>query len=229
MQTIALDAKKREEKGKVAAKVLRQGGQVPAVVFGKKTESLPLSVPTQHLEKALHSGAAHKIVNLKIENGGEKMCVILEVQRDTFGKKLLHVDFHEISMEEKIASQVPVELLGTPVGVRDGGIIDHVMREVEVRALPLALPEKLTLDVSSLTIHQSLHVKDLKPPEGAEILHDAEDVVVVVHPPRVEEAPVAVATAEGAAATAAPAASAQPEVITKGKKEEEGAEEKPKK
>jgi large subunit ribosomal protein L25 len=228
METIALEAKKRKEKGKVAAKLFRQKGLIPGVVFGKKTPSLPLLIPRQSLEKALYLGAAHKIVNLKIEtehSKEEKMCVIQEIQRDVFGKQVLHVDFHEISMEEKITSKVPLELVGTPKGVKAGGILDHVLWEVEVKALPIKMPEKITLDVSGLDITQSLHVKDIKPPEGVEILEDPEEIVVVLHPPRVEEVPGAEGT------VAQPSTPAQPEVISKGKKETEESEgaEKPKK
>ncbi len=229
MEQIALEAEKREEKGKVPAKILRQKGFIPVVLYGKKTKSLPLKIQTISLKKAIEKGGGHKIFKLKISGtpaSEEKTCVIQEIQKDPFGITLLHIDFHEISMQEKIKSKSPLELIGTAPGVKEGGIVDHVLWEIEVESLPLNIPEKLTLDISTLMINQSLHVKDIKPLEGVQILNPPEEVVVVIHPPRVEETPAAAETQ-----TAAPAAAAQPEVISKGKKEEEeeAAEEKPKK
>lgn len=222
MKQISLDAKKREETGKTLVKLSRRQALIPGVVYGKKTKSLPIVIGLKELEKILIQGAAHKIVKLQIASNGahqEKMCMIQEIQRDALGSRILHVDFHHISMEEKIEATVPLSLQGDPAGLKEGGVLDHVLWEIEVKALPMNLPEKLTLDVSALLINQSLHVKDIPVPEGVEVIHNLEEVVVVVHPPRVEELPTAVATtAEAGAAAAAPA---QPEVISKGKKEEE--------
>lgn len=231
MQQISLQAKARTEKGKSSARKARGEGIVPAVIYGKNMDSIPLSIQISALEKALSRGAAHKIVKLQIDrqgNSDEKLCVIHEIQKDTFGMRVLHVDFHHISMEEKITAKVPIRLHGEPQGAKAGGVLDHVLWEVEVEALPLNLPEKLEADVSSLGFHQAIHLKDLVLPEGVEILEDPEEIVAVVHPPRTEETPaVAAVAAEGAAATTTAATSAQPEVISKGKKEEEEAEEKP--
>jgi len=246
MEQIALDAAKRNETGKTHVRKSRQNGIIPAVLYGKKTETISIAVEKKALEKVLGHGAAHKIVNLKIKSENspfeEKLCVIHEIQRDTFGTRVLHVDFHHISMEEKLTTKVPVALEGEgeAPGIREGGILDHVLWEIEIRALPLNLPEKLTVNISHLSIHQSIHVKDIPLPQGVEILEDSEEIVAVIHPPRVEEMPVvAAAPTEGAAPSAgtagAPAttggtAPAQPEVISKGKKEEVGAgEEKTKK
>lgn len=231
MEQITLAATKRPERGKVHARLARSKGAVPAIIYGKKMDTVPLSIQAQALEKALAHGAAHKIVNLKIETGGareEKLCLIHEIQKDVFGRRLLHVDFHHISMQDKITAKVPVELKGEPTGAKEGGILDHVLWELEVEALPANLPEKLTADVSSLAINQALHVKDVKLPEGVEVLDDPEEVVAVVHPPRAEEVAVAAPSAEGTTAEAA-ATPAQPEVISKGKKEEDLVEEKPEK
>jgi len=222
MKQIALEAQKRDITGKAPIRKSRSDGFVPGVLYGKKTETLSITIALPALVKAIAQGAAHKIINLKIDTepkGGEKLCVIHEIQRDTFGQKILHVDLHHISMDEKITSTVPIETQGSPVGLKEGGVLEHVLWEVEVEALPLNLPEKLIADVSSLGIHQSIHIKNLTLPEGVEILNDPEEIIAVVHPPRAEEVVAPTPAVEGAVATAA-----QPEVIAKGKKEEEGAE-----
>jgi large subunit ribosomal protein L25 len=229
MEQIVLEVEKREETGKVAAKLLRQKGLIPVVLYGKKTKTFPLKIQAATFKKVLEKGGVHKIFNLKVStdhSSEEKTCVIQEIQKDPFGKIILHVDFHEISMQDKIKSKIPLELTGTSPGIKEGGIVDHVLWEVEVESLPLNLPEKILIDISTLTINQSLHVRDIKPLEGVEILNDPEEVLVVIHPPRTEEAPAA---AEATLAVQ-PAAPTQPEVISKGKKEEEETpEEKPKK
>lgn len=228
MEQITLEVKHRKEKGKVLAKRLRSLGMIPGIVYGKETAaSFPVFVETQRFDKILHQGAAHKIILLQIEQDSsreEKFCVIQEIQRDAFGDQILHVDFHHISMEEKLQSKVPLTLHGEAIGVKDGGVVDQVLWEIKIEALPINLPEKLVLDITPLAINQSFHVRDIPVPEGVTILEDREEVAVVIHPPRIEETPVAVAAAEAGVAAAAPA---QPEVITKGKKEEETLEEKP--
>lgn len=221
MQQLILEAKKRDVKGKSSVRKARTDGFVPGIVYGNKVDNIRVSIALPALVKAMAQGAAHKIINLKIDSAkkaDEKLCVIHEIQRDTFGKKILHVDFHHISMDKKITASVPIELHGTPAGQKDGGILEQVIWEVEVEALPLNLPEKLTADVSPLVIHQSIHLNDLALPEGVEILEKPEEIVAIVHPPRAEEVIAPVAPAEGAVAVPA-----QPEVIAKGKKEEEGA------
>lgn len=224
MEQIVLEAKERSEKGKTVIKHSRREGWIPAVVYGRKSDTQLLFIPVAALDKALHRGAAHKIINLEIagKNGkDEKPCVIHEIQRDVFGKRVLHIDFHQISMEEKITAKIPLTLKGEAPGIKEGGVLDHVLWEVEVKALPLTLPEKLTADISGLLINQSIHVRDIPLPEGVEILEDSSEVVAVIHPPRVEEV-VAAPVVEAAVAVAP----AQPEVISKGKKEEEGVPEK---
>jgi large subunit ribosomal protein L25 len=139
--------------------------------------------------------------------------MIQEIQRDPLQPEIVHVDFHAVSATEKLTAEVPIETVGEPVGVKTGGgLLEHILRSIEVECLPGDLPERIEVDVSNLDIGDSVHVKDLKLPSGVEALVDEDLTVLSVSEARVEEEEVA-------AAEAAPAA---PEVIT-AKKPEEGA------
>ncbi|MGQ0645321.1 MAG: 50S ribosomal protein L25 [Elusimicrobiota bacterium] len=212
MATIELTAKKREIGTNGALRALRESGEVPAVVYGGQKPPVSVSVTAKELK--IHGGAS-ALINLKV--GSEAETVLLkDVQRDPISRKFIHLDFQRISLTEKIEVSASLRFTGEAPGVKlGGGILEHILREVRVRCLPTAIPEAIEVDVSGLQLNQGLRVKDLRPPEGVEVLNDKELLVAnVVAPTILEETP---------APGAVPAA-AEPEVIAKGKKPEEGAE-----
>jgi large subunit ribosomal protein L25 len=219
MSVIPLSGTRREDLGKGGARKARAAGLIPGVLYGHGAEPVPLAIQSREFELALrqHRGG-NPIVNLTIQ-GKDHTALIRDVQYDPIDHAILHLDFQTISLTEAIEVDVAVHLVGTPLGVKDGGgILESILREVKVRCLPTKIPPSLDVDVSALQIGDSVHVSDIKT-QDVEILTEADATLATVVPPTVhEEAPAEVAAA---------AAPAEPEVITKGKKEEgEGAEEK---
>jgi large subunit ribosomal protein L25 len=211
---VTLTAERRATKGKGAARQLRAGGRVPAVIYGHGRDSESLSVSQTEIERALIGiSAASTVIDLSIEG---KPCKVLirEIQRTAVRREIVHVDFYEVRADEKIKVRVPVKLVGTPDGVRNaGGVLDQVLRDIEIEVLPAHIPEHVELDVTALTIGKSLHVGDIRV-EHATVLTRLEDTVCTVVPPRTEE--VTTPTAEAAVEPA------EPELIRKPRAEEEG-------
>lgn len=217
MEKIVLKAEVRKDTGKRVAKDLRLKGLVPANVYKAGKGATSLQVTVGDLSDVLHTKAGENvIITLKISGEGspkDKTVVIKEIQREPIKNRILHIDFNEISLTEAIKVNVPLVSHGEPVGVKvDGGVLEHVMRELQVECLPTAIPEKLEVEVSELKIGDSVFVKNIKAPEGVKILNDGELIVMIVKPPKIE-VPKEEA-AEGAV---------EPELIRK-KKEDEAAE-----
>lgn len=196
METIPLKATLRSETGTRAARRLRAQGIVPGVLYGRGMDAVPLGVEARELLKRIGRHTARgTIVNLEIEGGDveDKHAIIREVQWHPVTQEPLSVDFFRISLTERITVPVSIQLVGEPVGVEEGGVLDHVLREVEISVLPLQVPEALQLDVSQLQVGDSLQVRDIAAPEGVEILSDPDETVAVVVAPseveEVEEAP----------------------------------------
>ncbi|OGW74781.1 MAG: hypothetical protein A2Z72_05095 [Omnitrophica bacterium RBG_13_46_9] len=216
METIVLNAEVREETGKSKVKPLRKKGVIPAVMYRDGKESINLSVDKSDLFDVLHTTAgANVLVTLKIKGDKKKkdrICIIKEVQKNPLKEDIIHVDFNEISLTEKIKVKVPVRTRGDAEGVvKDGGVLDLVLWEVEVECLPTDIPGKIEVEISHIKIGDAVYVKDLKVPEGVRVLSDPELTVLTVMMPAKEELPEAVA----------PEGIEEPEVISKGKKEEE--------
>lgn len=188
MENVELSAVRRTERRKGAAKRLRRAGLIPAVVYGEG-DPLLLSVSPKALQAALGAGE-NVIINLQVKTDGgveTRKVLVKELQTDPVRGFPLHADFLGISMTRVIAVKVPVELVGVPVGVSaKGGILEHALWELEVKCLPAAIPERITLDVSGLDLGDARHVKDLKVPEGVTVEADPEQVVAMVSVPRVE-------------------------------------------
>lgn len=215
MKEITLEAKKRTGTGKEKAKKLRRKGLIPAVVYGPGDEPLPLEINGQSLNSILRAGKGENvIITLNIDGGqNEKKVLIREIQHDPVLGDILHVDFQHVLLTKKITVKIPVHLVGIPIGVsKDGGILQYVLRELEIECLPTDIPEKVEFDVSNLKIGDSIHVKDAKL-DKATILSDAEGSIVTVVPPTIFKEEVVPAAAEVT----------EPEVITE-KKAEEGEE-----
>ena len=217
MATATLNATPRADVGKGAARKLRASLRIPGIVYGHHREATPLALDARELEKLLGSIAPGTTV-VELHLGGRmSKTLIREIQRHPFKRQVLHIDFQELVAGEKITVNVPILLVGTAAGVKDGGTVEEVMREVSIEVDPANIPNHFEIDISHLGINDSVHVSDIKVPEGVEILEDVDATVAVVAPPRVEEEPVA--PVEGAVEAAA-----EPELIRKTKDEEEGGE-----
>ena len=218
MATAQLSASPRTTVGKGAARTLRSAGQIPAVIYGHAREPQSLAIPTREFEKLLERVSAESTVIELTLDGGVARTLIREIQRHPFKKQILHIDFQELVAGEKVSVNVPIVLTGTPEGVRlSGGILSQVMSELSVRVDPVNIPRRIEADVTNVAIGHSLHVSDLKVPEGVEVLDDAESTVAVVSAPKVEAEPTPGVAEEVEAA-------AEPELIrkTKDEGEEEG-------
>ena len=212
MAIATLTATPRSETGKGAARKLRAERRVPAVIYGHHRHPQPLTLDGRELDKLLDRIAAETTVVELAMSGGSARTLIREIQRHPFRRQVLHVDFQELVAGERITVDVPIILVGNPNGVRnEGGVLDQVMRQVSVDVDPSAIPNHIDLDVTNLELNESLHISDLRLPEGVRVLDDENATVCVVSPPRVaEEAPV-VEAVEGIA---------EPELIRKTKAEE---------
>jgi large subunit ribosomal protein L25 len=218
MAEVTLTAERRQDSGKGVARKLRQGGKIPAVVYGRGRETESLTISLADFEKILsytHAGAA--VIELTIDDSKVRT-LVRDIQRHPTTKTVTHVDFLEIHAGERIKVNVPVELIGSPEGVRNaGGVLEQFLREIEIDVLPRHIPEHVEIDVTELGVNRSLHVRDVII-ENAKILTDPDGTVCAVVPPRVEEEPGAEEIEEEAG---------EPELIRKPKAEgeEEGAPE----
>lgn len=187
MSQYQLAAKPREKKGKEAAKKLRNEKRIPAVFYGPDSEPVMLSIDEAELKKLLRSAAAENIImklNIETENGTQgKMVMLKELQSDPIKGKYLHADFYEISMDKEITMNVPVVLINTPVGVNNGGILQHIRREMEISCLPGSVIEQIEVDVSGLDIGESIHIRDITLPEGITLTQEEHLTVAVVNAP----------------------------------------------
>ena len=216
MEKVVLNAEIRKETGKTKVKALRKKGLVPAVAYKGGKESLNLTVNTRELFTALHTSAgANVLITLKVKDdkkAKDRTCIIKELQRDPVKDDIIHVDLNEISLTENIKVKVPIRPHGEAEGVvKDEGVLEHVLWEVEVECLPTEIPEKIEVEVSPMKIGDTVYVKDLKMPMGIKVLADPELTVLSVVPPAKEEVVEEVPSEE----------IQEPEVIAKGKKEEE--------
>ncbi len=200
MKSVPLNAFGRSVSGRPEVKKLRDAGRIPAVIYGgqSKPESIEL-VAREMSDLINHSLSENILVDLAVDKN-KRLALVQEVQHHPLSGKVLHVDFHEVNENEKVTIMVPVETTGEAVGVKTGGgVLEHVLFKLKVRALPKDLPEQLLIDVSALEVGKSIHVGEIKLPEGVEIIGNKTAPVVSVAMPKteVEEVP-----AEGAAAAA---------------------------
>ena len=220
MEMVEINVERRDGRGKGDARKLRRAGVIPAVFYGPQRSALAVGVNTEEFDRKLsHLEGSHLI---RLVNGGsdaelhDKAVLLREVQRHPVSDDVLHIDFFEVDLTERLTVSVPLHFVGKAVGVVGGGILQPIVREVEVECLPTEIPEFLEVDVSALGIHEVLHLSDLQVPEGVTAVGDPTQPLVTVLPPTVEEAPKAAEAVEGvpvegAAAEGAPAAGAAPE------------------
>lgn len=224
MARIKLGVVTRSDLGSSAVQRLRDQGIVPGIIYGKGKDPIPVQVSIKDIHGVKGGKIAENVLlDLVVKDDKNKLTktvIVKELQKDFIKGDWLHIDFNEISLDERLKTKVAIEVVGEAVGVAQGGILDQIMHDLEIECLPVDIPGRIDVDVTSLTIGQTMYVKDLKISEKVTVLSNLELPVVSVSVPKAEEEVVA-APVEGAPA--------EPEVIAKGKKEEEeeGAEGKP--
>jgi large subunit ribosomal protein L25 len=216
-----LEAVKRDGRGKNEANRLRASGRIPAVVYGTRKDNaapqaVAVAVDPKAVMRILHSDSgANTLINLTLD-GSESRVMVKEYQLDPITHSLLHADFYQLAMDKAIVVTVPMRLTGEAKGVKlQGGIVDFVTREIEVECLPTDIPEHIEVDVTDLSLHEAIRVRDLAQNPKWTAVTEGDTMIVHVVAIKVEEAPAA------AEATAAVAAPAEPEVIKKGKTDKE--------
>jgi len=213
MAIVVLEGKIRNTTGKGPARRSRRGGVIPGVIYGEGERSIPFEAKYDDFQTLIHTASGENvIVDLKLEgDSADRKAIIREIQRDPINGSILHFDLHHISMTEKVKVNVPVVVVGVPIGVKDfGGVLEHVLREIEVECLPTEIPAKIEVDVSALKIGDSIHVGELTV-AGGTITTTKERSVVTVVPPAVEEVAKEAEVPEAA----------EPELVGKEKEEEE--------
>ena len=211
MDSVMLAAESRGMKGKGAARSLRRDGKVPAVMYGHGRDPMPIAIDSRSVARLLEQiGGETALIDVVVDNAAPVKAIVREVQRNPVRRiDVIHLDLYAVLANEPINVEVAVHLVGTADGVRNhGGVLEHTLHRLTVRVLPADIPEHIDVDVTALGIGDSVHVSDIKIAKG-EIMNDGELSVVSVIQPRVEAAPVVTE-----------AASAEPEVIKKGKGDE---------
>jgi large subunit ribosomal protein L25 len=221
METVEITIERRADTGKGAARKLRRAGKIPGVLYGPKRKSASVAAFALEIERKLSHLEGSHLIRLVAGNGGEtdlndRMVLLREMQRHPVSGRVLHADFYEVDLTERLAVSVPLHFVGKAVGVVNGGILQPILREVEVECLPTEIPDFIEVDVTALDIHDSLHIGDLSIPAGVTPVGDRGQAIVAVLPPTVEakpaeaEAAAEAAPAEGAPAPAAAEAAAAP-------------------
>src|SRR5215510_4897946 len=220
MKSVPLNAFPRELARRAGAKKLRANGRIPAVIYGRQAQPQNLEINSKEMEDLIHHSISENLLvdlAVKEDSRPKRLALVQEVQHHPLTGKVLHVDFHEIAETEKVTVSIPVETVGEAEGVKtQGGVLEHVLFKVRARGLAKDLPEVITLDVSHLKIGQAIHLGEIKPPPGVELIGDKQIPVIAVAAPRTEE--------EEAAEAAEAAAAVPGEVEMIKEKKEEGAE-----
>jgi large subunit ribosomal protein L25 len=220
MERISIKTEKREELGKGAARSLRKNSMIPAVLY-RGGASTPIKFSKKDLSQFINTTFGKQMmVNLEFSDGDSKLALMKEYQLDPVRGELIHADFFEVSLTEKVKVIAHITTVGEPIGVkRDKGISQHLFREIEIECLPDKIPGNIEIDISGLEIGQSFHVSELALGDDVKILTNPEEVIVTIVAPAVEE--VAAPVEEVAAPEEGAPEGAEPEVIKKGKKEGE--------
>ncbi len=220
MASANLSASPRSGTGKGVARTLRQSGQIPGVIYGHARQAQSLALNAREFDRLLEHVTASTVIELTVD-GKTSRTLIREIQRHPFKQQVLHVDFQELVAGEKVTVEVPIVYVGTPQGVRDGGILDQIKHALTVEADPTLLPEHFEVDVSALTIGHALYVRDVRMPEGVTVQDDPDSPVALVAAPRAETPVEPMPAVAGATPEAAP----EPELIRKPKEGDEEGEE----
>ncbi len=204
MKSVPLKAYPRTQVRRGEVKKLRSSGRVPAVIYGRQAKPQNLEVSAKEFSDLIHHSVSENLlVDLSVENDAraKRLALVQEIQHYPLDGKVLHVDFHEVAENEKVTVQVPVETVGEAAGVKNsGGVLEHVLFKLKVRALPKDLPEQIIVDVTTLELGKAIHIGEIKLADGVEIIGDKNIPVIAVAMPRTEEEEAAATTTEVAAA-----------------------------
>ncbi len=209
MEKVVIEAKKRTKIDKASRSALRKEGKVPAIFYSKHHEPQAIEIS----ERAIHPlvfTSKTSLISLNVEGQEEQECIIKDVQFDPVTDKIVHIDFLGLKKGEKIQIEVPVQLVGNPIGIKEGGVLQHILHKLEIECLPADIPEHLEIDVTNLKLGSSIHVSDVNF-DNIQILNSPESMIASVTHPKVEKEAV---PAEGEEVK-------EPEVIAKGKTQEE--------
>jgi len=215
-QTVKIPVHKRQATGKGVARKLRAQGLIPGVIYGPGTPSTPLALEPKPIIHLLESGSAENVlIELETDDGDKWLCLLKDYQLDPVHAGLLHVDFYAVKTGVLLSVRVPVHLVGEAPGVKEGGVLEFLLRELEIECYPKDIPESIDVNISELGIGDFIQVKDLQLKEGIRITEDPDAVIVLVAAGTEEEAE------EEEAEEAVLMEEPEPEVIRRGKKEEE--------
>ena len=178
-----LTAERRSDAGKGVARKLRAAGKIPAVLYGQGLETTPLTVDSRELSHLLHGSAGSNVLVDLMVDGEEHLAIPREIQRDHIHSKFVHVDFLAVSRTETITVNVPVHETGDAAGVKEGGVVEHHLREVQIECLPQDVPDEIVVDITDVELGDMVHVSDLVTPAGVTILTAPEDAVLSVVTP----------------------------------------------
>jgi len=208
----ALVVEAREAIGKGAARKLRAAGKIPAILYGRGRDSLPLALDPRALDRILRSSGANTLLDLTVEGHPEvkdTVALVKDLQRDPLRGSIVHADLYAVDLTRAVTVDVPIHLVGKARGLDFGGILEHTLREVALECLPRSIPESIEVEISHLEVGDVIHVRELTLPEGVTLVTDGDLGVVHIALPQAEptpeEAAAAAATTEGAAAPAAAA------------------------
>ncbi|HGJ66906.1 TPA: 50S ribosomal protein L25 [bacterium] len=178
MEQVRLDVQLRKNKGKGYAREIRRIGMVPGVVYGHKQEPIKIQLMESRIHRIIRHGGENVLININIADHGEEVTMIKELQTDPLTKKIIHADFMRVSLEERITTHIPVTLVGEPIGVNEGGVLEFLLRELSIECQVGNIPEDIKIDISSLKIGDQIRVEDITLPNDM-ICHD-EPVTVIV-------------------------------------------------
>ncbi len=210
MDKVLLNAKKRTKIDKAARSLLRREGKVPAIFYSKHHEPVPVEVEERLLHPLVFTAKTH-LITLSVDKDNELECIIKDVQFDPITDKIIHVDFLGLQKDEKIQLEIPVQLVGSAIGIKEGGVLQHILHKILIECLPSNIPAHIEIDITELKLGQAIYASNLSS-EKYTILSPAESMIASVTHPRVEKeaAPVEESTEP-----------AEPEVIAKGKQDKE--------
>ncbi|MGH2629552.1 MAG: 50S ribosomal protein L25 [Actinomycetota bacterium] len=178
-----LTAERRSDAGKGVARKLRAAGKIPAVLYGQGVDTTPLTVDSRDLTHLLHGSAGSNVLVDLVVDGEEHLAIPREIQRDHIRSRFVHVDFLAVSRTQTITVSVPVHETGDAAGVKEGGVVEHHLREVQIECLPQDVPDELVIDITHVELGEMVHVSDLEAPAGVTILTNPEDAILSVITP----------------------------------------------
>ncbi len=226
MEEIGLNVEARSGRGKGPARRLRQDGKIPGVFYGPKSTATPLAVDVKEFTSHVANLEGSHLIRFQSPTADlqQKVALVREVQVHPVSGDVLHVDFYEVDLTQRLQVTVPLHFVGKAIGTTEGGIVQPVIREIEVECLPTDIPQYIEVDVSGLAIHDAIHTADLQMPPNVTAVYESNEAVVTVLPPTVEEVKTA-EVAEAAVEGAAPAEAGEAKEKEK-EKEKEGKESK---